>query len=353
MIPISLCMITKNEADKLDRCLSSVKKLPLEIIVVDTGSTDNSLEVAHNYTEHVFRFDWISDFAAARNFSISKATNDWILVLDTDEYVTSANMEEIYTLINAHPTGVGCLVRNSPDTLNSVIVDHVERLFNRHIYMYKRPIHEQVLPINESETPFSSFHIPLYVDHDGYLGSRDETDAKAKRNLDILLSSESQYPDSYTYFQIGQSYYMLRDFEKASFYYEKGLNFNLAPESEFVQLMVVHYGYSLLNTKREKDALCFLEQIYPYFDFLADFLILMGTVYIRNENYMKAALQFIKATQTDQFFTLGTNSFRAYYHLGVVYEMIGQPENALLFYEKCGSYDLAQERIQFLQKTQK
>ena len=89
MIPISLCMITKNEADKLDRCLSSVKELHLEIIVVDTGSTDNSLEVAHNYTEHVFRFDWICDFAAARNFSISKATNDWILVLDTDEYVTS------------------------------------------------------------------------------------------------------------------------------------------------------------------------------------------------------------------------------------------------------------------------
>lgn len=71
MIPISLCMITKNESDKLDRCLAAVKDLPLEIIVVDTGSTDNSIEVARKYTEHVYHFDWISDFAAARNFKIS------------------------------------------------------------------------------------------------------------------------------------------------------------------------------------------------------------------------------------------------------------------------------------------
>lgn len=133
MIPISLCMITKNESDKLDRCLAAVKDLPLEIIVVDTGSTDNSIEVARKYTEHVYHFDWISDFAAARNFSVSKATNDWILVLDTDEYVTSVDMEAIYKLIDENATGVGCLIRTSPDTVGSVTVDHVERLFNKKI----------------------------------------------------------------------------------------------------------------------------------------------------------------------------------------------------------------------------
>ena len=163
MIPISLCMITKNESDKLDRCLAAVKDLPLEIIVVDTGSTDNSIEVARKYTEHVYHFDWISDFAAARNFSVSKATNDWILVLDTDEYVTSVDMEAIYKLIDENATGVGCLIRTSPDTVGSITVDHVERLFNKKFYMYKRPIHEQVLPIDETLTAFCSFDIPLYT----------------------------------------------------------------------------------------------------------------------------------------------------------------------------------------------
>lgn len=242
MIPISLCMITKNESDKLDRCLAAVKDLPLEIIVVDTGSTDNSIEVARKYTEHVYHFDWISDFAAARNFSVSKATNDWILVLDTDEYVTSVDMEAIYKLIDENATGVGCLIRTSPDTVGSITVDHVERLFNKKFYMYKRPIHEQVLPIDETLTAFCSFDIPLYVDHDGYFSSKEEMDLKAKRNLDILLASEHDYPDSYTYFQIGQSYYIMGDYENACRYFEKGLNFDLSPESEFVQLMIVHYG---------------------------------------------------------------------------------------------------------------
>lgn len=353
MIPISLCMITKNEAAKLNRCLDAVKDLPLEIIVVDTGSSDNSVEIATKYTEHVYHFDWISDFAAARNFSISKASNDWVLILDTDEYVTSVDMEQIYQLILENPTGVGRLTRTSPDIVGSVTVDEVERLFNRTVYMYKRPIHEQVLPIDEAKTAFSAFSIPLFVDHDGYLTSREDMDAKAKRNLEILLASEKDFPDSYTYFQIGQSYYIMGDYKNACIYFEKGLNFDLAPQSEYVQLMVVNYGYSLLNEDRGEDAQLFFEQIYSCFDFLADFLLVMGTIYIRNKHYMKAALQFIKATQAEKFFTLGTNSFRAYYHLGAVYEMIGQPENALLFYEKCGAYDLAQERIKFLKESQK
>ena len=169
MIPISLCMITKNESDKLNRCLAAVKDLP----------SDNSVEIARQYTDHVYHFDWISDFAAARNFSISKTTNDWILVLDTDEYVTSVDMEAIYKLIDENATGVGCLIRTSPDTVGSITVDHVERLFNKKIYMYKRPIHEQVLPIDEKLTAFYSFDIPLYVDHDGQQQRRNGSESQA------------------------------------------------------------------------------------------------------------------------------------------------------------------------------
>ena len=350
MIPISLCMITKNESDKLDRCLAAVKDLPLEIIVVDTGSTDNSIEVARKYTEHVYHFDWISDFAAARNFSVSKATNDWILVLDTDEYVTSVDMEAIYELIKKYPTSIGRLIRTSPDKADNTVVDHVERLFNRHYYMYQRPIHEQVLPINDDDI-YSTFDIPLFVDHDGYLGDTSAMRLKAKRNLDILLASESKYPDSYTFFQIGQGYYLLHDYQKACDYYEKALNFDLSPKSEFVQLLVVQYAYSLLNIDRGEDALVFFEQIYSLFDFLADFVIAMGIIYIRNKYYLKAALQFIKATQLDKYFILGSNTFIAYYHLGAVYEMIGQTENAVTFYQKCGDYILAKERLALIKQT--
>lgn len=347
MIPISLCMITKNEAEKLRKCLSAVKDLPFEIVVVDTGSTDDSVAVAGEFTDKVFHFDWISDFSAARNFSISKASNDWILVLDTDEYVTSADMEEIYRLIEEHPTEIGRLIRTSPDDNGEKTVDHVERLFDRRIYMYKRPIHEQVLPIDETNHMFTYYTIPLTVDHDGYISVNGEN-TKAQRNLEILLASEKDYPDAYTYFQIGACYHFMGDHKKACAYFEKGLDFDLSPQSEFVQMMIIQYGYSLINDDRLDDALTFYEQIYPYFDFLADIVMCMGTIYLRRKNYMKAALQFIKATTTEKYFTLGANSFIAFYHLGVVYELIGKPDMALDFYKQCGDYEPASERIKLI-----
>lgn len=85
MITISLCMIVKNEQDTLERCLLSVRDVVNEIIIVDTGSTDGTKEIARKYTKNIFDFQWIDDFAAARNFSFSKASMDYILWLDADD----------------------------------------------------------------------------------------------------------------------------------------------------------------------------------------------------------------------------------------------------------------------------
>ena len=84
MISISLCMIVKNEEEVLARCLDSLKGLMDEIIIVDTGSTDNTKEIARKYTDLVYDFSWCDDFAAARNFSFSKATKDYIYAPDAD-----------------------------------------------------------------------------------------------------------------------------------------------------------------------------------------------------------------------------------------------------------------------------
>lgn len=91
MITISLCMIVKNEAAVLDRCLRSVADLMDEIILVDTGSTDNTLEIARKYTDHIYHFDWCDDFAAARNFALSHATMDYIYSCDADEVLDEVN----------------------------------------------------------------------------------------------------------------------------------------------------------------------------------------------------------------------------------------------------------------------
>ncbi len=342
MIPISLCIITKNEEDRLDKCLRRIKDYPFEIVIVDTGSTDKTIEIAQKYTDKIYHFDWINDFAAARNFSISKATHDWILVLDSDEYVDELNLNEIYRLIEENPKGVGRLLRYSEDIAQMVTVDRVERLFHRHVYHYERPIHEQVLPI-DSSTPYYDYPIPLKVEHDGYIYGEDAIKQKSKRNLEILLASEKDFPDAYTYYQIGQCYYIISDWNNARTYFEKGLSFDLAPESEFVQLLIVNYGYTLLHLDEYDTAKTFFEQVAPYFTFYADFQFFMGYMYFKTENYIKAALMFISATQQQHFHVNGTNSHLAFYYLGIVQEMLGNKDLARTFYEKCGDYAKAKQ----------
>ena len=91
MITLSLCMIVKNEADVLDRCLSCMADIADEIVVVDTGSTDETKEIARRFTSKVYDFPWRDDFAAARNFAFSKATMAYTMWLDADDVISEEN----------------------------------------------------------------------------------------------------------------------------------------------------------------------------------------------------------------------------------------------------------------------
>ena len=91
MVTFSLCMIVKNEAAVLRRCLSSVADLMDEIIIVDTGSDDNTKEIAAEFTDQIYDYAWTDDFAAARNFAFSKATMEYIYSADADEVVDEEN----------------------------------------------------------------------------------------------------------------------------------------------------------------------------------------------------------------------------------------------------------------------
>ena len=81
---ISVCIITKNEANYLRECLSCLKKYPFEIVVTDTGSEDDSVSVAKEYTNKVFFYEWSNDFSAARNYCVAQATNDMVMIVDTE-----------------------------------------------------------------------------------------------------------------------------------------------------------------------------------------------------------------------------------------------------------------------------
>jgi glycosyltransferase involved in cell wall biosynthesis len=98
MATISLCMIVKNESDHLANCLNSVINLVDEIIIVDTGSTDDTKQIAAQFTDKIFDFPWIDDFSAARNFSYGKATMDYIMWLDADDIIEQSQHEKFLAL---------------------------------------------------------------------------------------------------------------------------------------------------------------------------------------------------------------------------------------------------------------
>ncbi len=98
VITISLCMIVKNEERVLARCLDTVADLVDEVIVVDTGSTDSTKQIASKYTDKIYDFQWIDDFSAARNFAFSKATKEYIYSADADEVLDEENRQRFRLL---------------------------------------------------------------------------------------------------------------------------------------------------------------------------------------------------------------------------------------------------------------
>ena len=94
MITISLCMIVKNEEDVIGRCLASVSDLVDEINIVDTGSTDRTKEIVKTYTDRIWDFEWVDDFALARNYSFQQATQEYVLWLDADDVLAEVDREK-------------------------------------------------------------------------------------------------------------------------------------------------------------------------------------------------------------------------------------------------------------------
>lgn len=351
MLPISVCIITKNEEENIEKCLKPLRAYDWEILVVDTGSTDHTREIASRYADKVLDYAWTQDFSAARNYSIAQASYDTILIIDSDEFLLEIDIDAILVSMEETPTHIGLLSRQNHYQMNgtdSVYVDLVERLFSRKYYHYQGIIHEQVVLKEPEKYSYGTYQIPLILNHVGYNGSEEALLEKAQRNISLLEKDLEMHPaNPYTYFQLGQSYNLIHDDEKACYYYGKGLSYDVDPAAEYVQMMVIGYGYALLHLNRTEDALG-LAAVYDAFAVSADFITLMGLIYLRNNQYMKAMLEFVKALSCKNAHVVGANSFIPSYNIGLINEMMGNKEMALIHYRRCGNFPMALEKIKEL-----
>ncbi len=354
MHPISVCIIAKNEEKRIEKCLRSVKPYGFEIVVVDTGSADRTKEIAAAYADKVLDFVWCDDFSAARNFSLREASNDWILMLDCDEWIQEIDVEELDYFREHHADSVGAVSRRNLVTENGHYVlnntDNTERFFDRRLYHYTGIIHEQLTPKNGRELPCLLLHTT--IGHSGYDMTPEEQRAKSKRNLTLLHRQLSLEPENpYVYYQLGKGYEIIEDYESACEYYGKGLYFDVDPSLAYVQALVISYGNTLLLTGRAEAALGFAH-IYDEFAVTADFVYLMGRIYMANGMYPQAIEQFLQATAYADCRFHGANSFLAFYHIALICEQTGDLDNALAYYHECGEYPPAAERaVRLLRKT--
>lgn len=151
MITISLCMIVKDEEAVLGRCLASVKSIVDEIVIVDTGSVDRTKEVAGGFTSKVYDFSWIDDFSAARNFSFSKATMDYIMWLDADDVVLrddAMKMQQLKATMDPIVDVVMMRYDSAFDQHGNTTLSYFRsRLLKRcRSFVWNEPVHEYIQP---------------------------------------------------------------------------------------------------------------------------------------------------------------------------------------------------------------
>lgn len=339
---INLVMIVKNEGRSLERCLKAAKPLVDEMIVVDTGSTDNTKEIAGKMGARVWEFAWVDDFSAARNFALDHSGADWNLVLDGDETLRPWGRRRLEKALKSRE-GIwlgGITIYNSFKDQDGISISASinPRILPRGI-RYMGAIHEQP----EGNYPCYPI-LSMEADHDGYLF----TD-KGERNLPYLRRAAAEYPeDGYYQYQLAVTLRNLKRLEESLGYFRRF--YALAgSEDAYRGDGVVLYLYTLLDlgtnghldeaagiVEKEESTLgewpdfCFVCGLFTMKRVLSDVARYIGLLPDIERYYQKC---LALGERPEMGGVVGTGSFKAAYNLGAWYEVSGQVELAKRYYD--------------------
>lgn len=214
---LSLCMIVRDEADLLPRCLESVRGVVDEIVVVDTGSRDATCAIARSHGATVASFDWCDDFAQARNAGLALASGDWILVMDADEVLMPGSGELLRAAMQgahgAYLLDLENLTSGGDDERQSL---RLLRLFRNHPEIrYQGRVHEQVTSSLE-RLGLTIGTCQARLLHDGYLPETMALRSKHARNLALLEAMCAEDPENpYAAYHLGKTLMAMDRVEEA------------------------------------------------------------------------------------------------------------------------------------------
>lgn len=299
---LSICMMVKNEELHLERCLESIKPIlkrkDVELVIVDTGSEDKTVDIARKYTQKVYFKEWFNDFSGMRNVSISYAEGEWIFIFDADEAIENID-ELIIFLENPNKTEYNTFFikaknYSNMNNLDSYSIMTTPRIFkNDGKFRYEGTVHNQ--PIFNTPTDY----LKITIGHYGYITmDKNIMDKKFHRTTELLRKELEKDPKNIYYlFQLATSYNMHGDIDES---YE-----------------ISKKAYKLLMNFRKEEQL----QGYSIFSIHLPNCLLL-------EKYDEAIEVSLKAIN------LKKDYIDAYFSLVYVYEKLGDLENAKKYSEK-------------------
>ncbi|MEW9096447.1 MAG: glycosyltransferase [Clostridiaceae bacterium] len=338
MITISLCMIVKDEQDVIARCLDSIKDIVDEIIIVDTGSTDNTKEIIKIYTDKVFDFKWIDDFSAARNYAFSKATKDFILWLDADDVILEEDREKFKELkqnLNNKVDAVMMKYNAAFDENGNVTLSYFrERLSNRTSnYQWMEPVHEYLKVSGK------------IINSDICITHKKECESAKGRNLSIyqkaICQGVSLTPRALYYY--ARELYYNEKYDDAIRYFKRFLDIEEGwVEDNINACYILSICYNELNDK--KNMFKVLLKSFEYDTPRAEICCQLGYYYFDNKDYNRAifwyklALELEKPVDSWGFISHDHWGYIPCMQLCVCYDKLGNIEEAIKYNNKAEEY---------------
>ena len=354
MAELSLCMIVKNEEHNLAYCLDCVSGIADEINIVDTGSTDKTIEIAKRYTDRIFYFKWIDDFAEARNFSYSKATKDFIIWLDADDILTQENKEKLLIVKKELADIVDYVIMQyrihyNEDGSPSMIFPKARITRRAKNIKWYNAVHESLGVFGNGLTA------PVYIDHKykNHIPS-SERDMRILRKE--IISGRAGYAVYYFY---ALANYYNNNLEDAERYFQKVID--LCPPGAIDPIDIYLGMHNIYKARGSFDkARAILEDNERLLSDKSEYYCCLGEFYKGIYNDLNKACDMYKqALRCKGTFIRkdlpGQRNPDYYYYvpnmlLGKAYISLKEPESALVYFKRALSYKKNDEIEQIVKK---
>lgn len=281
---LSVCLIVKNEELNLRYCLESIKDIAGEIIIVDTGSTDSTIEIAKDFTSKIINFKWNDNFSDARNESIKEASGDWILFLDADERIDKDDCISLQKLLSSTNFNAIYFRLNNYSNGKFISSSSVLRAFtNNKKLKFQGKIHEQIRPSVETIYGKDVFY---YSDIKILHHTNSDRSKQNDRNLKLLFTYPNEDKNSYYYYSLANQYYISGLYNLSISNYKKALQMNdFKVTSHHAPYLIINLMKNLLKCEN------FAELINVFDKYISDFEDF-------KDMYFLSALAFIEIGKT-------------------------------------------------------